>query len=787
MSQYSTNPQEEFNLTEKDFLLCSFDMRPKETSYIIAVNIIDTNSKTIKITQIIDCNFFTSFESLLKQIIPPHEDTNFFLLANCPDTQSYEKVKSITTSIGVFTKTIIKLDEKSFKEKLSDDIFNNINLLFITEEINNYKTLYSNIDTLFPLELLNHTTNYTNILSFDVFHHFFSLSTFNNKEFMNFDLSCIKCLNLFDSMEESKNFLSINSITKLAKTGNLFSKKTSIFSILNNCCTKFGARMLRNWLLQPLQDINKINERLDIVQGLNSRFNFNVELRNSFLSKIDDIQTINMKLGRYKTQLDKGIDDTKKIKLEDLAKLQRSIASCKELYAYIQVFDGDNKEFFEEKFTKNLSTYLGYLGKLEELIYKTIYYDESNREYIINPAVNDKLNDLKNLIDKNYAKIVEIKDEVEEEINNTSNKPKKVKIEEYINSGYILEITKKEGDEFLQQNRKKYRLVSSNKRSIMINSKDLLSLSEDIKEERNKFKRLQTEWVRKIIDVVCTYLPVLENVTTLLATLDILSSFAILIFNSKNNFCRPKIGQPKTKLFIENSRHLLLEYLNININQNSENDEIEVISNDISMTPGVDDFHLLTGINMGGKSTYLRQIGICVILAHIGCYVPGTKAEIPLIDQIFTRVGAGDMMLKGVSTYMNEMIEVCSLIKSATENSLLLIDELGRGTSTKDGVAISAGIIEYICQDLKSYCLFATHFYELTKLEEQFSNLKNFYVGYKIKNGQIKMTYKVLPGKINTSLGIDLFKALNFDKETCELLDKFQKEQDEKDKNKLIN
>ena len=545
--------------------------------------------------------------------------------------------------------------------------------------------------------------------------------------------------------------------------------------------------MLRNWLLQPLQDINKINERLDIVEGLNSRFNFNVELRNSFLSKIDDIQTINMKLSRYKTQLDKGIDETKKIKLEDLAKLQRSIASCKDLYAFIKVFDGDNKDFFEEKFTKNLSTYLGFLGKLEELIFKTVYYDDTNREYIINPAVNDKLNDLKNLIDKNYEKIVEIKDEVEEEINNISNKPKKVKIEEYVNSGYILEITKKEGDEFLQQNRKKYKLVSSNKRSVMINSRDLIALSEDIKEERNKFKKLQTDWVRKIIDVVCTYLPVLENVTTLLATLDILSSFSILIFNSKNNFCRPKIGQPKTKLFIENCRHLLLEYLNQNPSPNTTNDEIEVISNDISLTPGLDNFHLLTGINMGGKSTYLRQIGICVILAHIGCFIPATKAEIPIIDQIFTRVGAGDMMLKGVSTYMNEMIEVCSLIKSATENSLLLIDELGRGTSTKDGVAISAGIIEYICEDLKSYCLFATHFYELTKLEEQFSNLKNYYVGYKIKNGKIKMTYKVLPGKINTSLGIDLFKALNFDKETCDLLDKFQKEQEEKDKNRLIN
>ena len=263
--------------------------------------------------------------------------------------------------------------------------------------------------------------------------------------------------------------------------------------------------------------------------------------------------------------------------------------------------------------------------------------------------------------------------------------------------------------------------------------------------------------------------------------MDILSSFAILIFNSKHSFCRPIIGQPKTKLYLENSRHLLLEYLN------NSKDEIEVVSNDLTMTPGIDDFHLLTGINMGGKSTYLRQIGICSILAHIGCYVPATKAEIPLIDQIFTRVGAGDMMLKGVSTYMNEMIEVCSLLKSATEYSLLLIDELGRGTSTKDGVAISAGIIQYICEDLKSYCLFATHFYELTKLEEYFKNLKNYYVGYTIKSGEIKMTYKVFPGKINTSLGIELFKALNFDQETCDLLDKFQREQEDKDKKKFIN
>ena len=185
---------------------------------------------------------------------------------------------------------------------------------------------------------------------------------------------------------------------------------------------------------------------------------------------------------------------------------------------------------------------------------------------------------------------------------------------------------------------------------------------------------------------------------------------------------------------------------------------------------------LLTGINMGGKSTFLRQIGICVILAHIGMFLPATYAEIPLIDQIFTRVGAGDIMLKGISTYMNEMIEICSVIRSASNKSLLLIDELGRGTSTDDGVGISYAILSYICEKIDCYCLFATHFYELTEMEEKFNKIKNYYMKYEVINGEVIMEYKLLKGKNSSSFGVEMFKSLNFDQNTCEILDKFIKE-----------
>ena len=759
-----------YDLTSNEFILCTSNIQIKDSSMVIGISIIDSYNKTIKLTQILDTSFFTSLESLLKQIIPPHEDTNYFFLANTPNNTITNQINYIIKGIGCINDYKVETNDKIFQEKIID-CWSGIKILFDENKFINYTVSFNSHDYILPLETLYHTLSYTKILQNIEFQNYFTLEKFNNKEFMSFDISCIKCLNLFDNLEERKTFLSTSTLQKLAK--NTFSEnnnginKTSIFQILNNCCTKFGARTLRIWLMQPLQNKNLIEERLNLVESLISRIAFNTNLRNDYLSKIDDIQTINMKIAKFANRK-KEKNSTTYLKLVDCAKLQRCIGVCNELYAFLKMFDGENKEIFYNKFVIDFQKILQFLSKLEELISKTIVYDYESRDYTINPEIDDDLKKIKMKISQNYNQILKIKEDIEYEINSNLKKPKKVGLEEYVNAGYVFELSKAEGDNFLSEN-EEYRLVISNKKTITITNSEVSDLSTEIKNLRSEFKDREFVFLKKVFEIISTYHPLLENLISLLSSLDIFSSFAYLISNSKFPYTKPIITESNKELELKDSRHILLEYLNT---------EHLIVSNNILLNSNTNNIHLLTGINMGGKSTFLRQVGICVILSHIGCFVPATYAKIPIIDQIFTRVGAGDIMLKGISTYMNEMIEVSSLIKSASDKSLLLIDELGRGTSTDDGVGISFAIIYYISQVLKSYCLFATHFYELTEMENLLSNIKNFYMGYNVIYGQVVMDYKVLPGKNNSSFGVGMFKSLDFDSDTCTILDKFIKEEE---------
>lgn len=763
-----------FDFTTSDFSLCSVNVKINDSTIVIGVCVIDSSSQTIKVTKFIDSPFYTTLESLLKQLIPQHEEVKYFFYANLPSLSIKNKIDYIIKQLACVDENHIEVNNKAFNEKIFN-LWSNLKILFKDEDKEKNSVIFNSEEFIFPLEVLYYTVNYVKLLNHEAFQNFFTLEKLNNKEYMMFDISCVKCLNLFDNFEERKHFLNSSTLQKLAKNSlnsNSLSNnsKTSVFGILNQCCTKFGARTLRTWLMQPLQDKEKIEKRLNIVEALTSQVSFNVEMRNGYLSKIDDIQSINMKIARY---LNRTLNSMSKspLKLVDCAKLQRCIGVCKELYSYLRNYDGVNKEIFFDEYINPVVNILKYLSKLEELISKTVIYDQTTKDYCIEPSLNEDLQRLKNSIDTKYNKIIEIKNEIEDEINSGARKYKKVKLQEYLNAGYIFEMGKTEGEELLKNN-KSYKHVSTNKRSIMITTPKVSSLSSDIKDLRNEFKSAESEYMKKVLDVIATYHPLIDNLIAILSSLDILSSFAVLVSNSKYDYTKPIISPPRNKLVLKDSRHILLEFIN---------SRTPLVSNDVTLVPDTDNIHLITGINMGGKSTYLRQVGICVVLAHIGCYVPASYAEIPIIDQIFTRVGAGDLMLKGISTYMNEMIEVCSLIKSATDRSLLLIDELGRGTSTDDGVGISYAILYHLSKVINAYCLFATHFYELTEMENEVPNVKNYYMSYCVMNGEVVMEYKVLRGKNNSSFGVGMFHSLNFDNDTCETLNKFLLEENEKE------
>ena len=712
--------KKEFELLEKEFLLVSINLIQKDDlSYLIPISIINSYSKKIYLSYIIDCTMFTYLESLLKRLNRPLEDSNLFFLMNCPNDESLEKIKNLTTDAGIYTKRLFKNNEIFVRDKLGDDLFTPLLQLFKDDNIEEYKKKYGEGDISLAVELLNYTVTFSKLLTYEVYNKIFSLDTFDIKEYMNFDLGCVKFLNMFDCMEKPINGFNVNSVTSFYKTtiinGNLTFKKASVFSILNNCCTKCGERLLRQWLLKPLQDINKINERLDLIQGLNTRPDFNTDLRDIYLSQLDDVQRINVILIRHKnkeSKPDEDAEDFTKLKIDYCGKLIRSISLLKDLSNFLKSYDGEFKDFFNEVFTIKLEKYISELDKLEELLINIIIYDDSNKEYIINPDIHNKIAELEEFIPDindvlngivSSATITQQKEEKTEENQTEEKNTEEEKIPpEQLNNKLEEEM------EVENNNLEESKTLNSNNMN-SINSINSLNINQDetksvatTETEKKKPPNPQNDVLNRVIDIIISYQTPIENLTNVLGLLDVISSLSFVIINSKTKLIRPKLVPPKNKIILEKSRHLLLDYLN---NGNGKNDS-DVIPNDFSMTPGVDDFHLITGIEKSGKSIYLKQIGICVLLAHIGFYVPADKAEIPLMDQIFGKVLDDDKELKGVSTYINEMIKLYSYLKYSTDNSLLLIDEIGKRNSSIDEIAITAGFVQFICNEIKTYCLF---------------------------------------------------------------------------------
>lgn len=519
------------------------------------------------------------------------------------------------------------------------------------------------------------------------------------------------------------------------------SKHGTLLWVLDQTKTSGGSRLIRNWIRQPLQNKNKINDRLNMVEALYSNSLIRKELSMS-LAQIQDIERIVGKLAYGN------------ITPKDCLALSRSLQAIPSVKQAI--VSTNEKNFL------NLASQLIDTSEISNLIDATINPDAptllKDGGYI-RAGFNASLDELRNM-KQNAEDYITNMQQVEREATGIKN----LKIGYNRVFGYYIEVNK----QFSEQVPFRYvrkQTISNNERYI---TEELKQFEENVLSSHDKALKLEEEIFSALKAQLLNNIDILQKIAINISTIDCLYSLAEVAVN--NEYTRPNILDSKDIKIIE-GRHPVIEKVL---------KSADFISNDCMLNDSDQRTMILTGPNMAGKSTYMRQVALITYMAHIGSFVPAKSAEIGIVDRIFTRIGASDNLAVGQSTFMVEMVEVANIINYSTNNSLIILDEVGRGTSTFDGLSIAWAVVEYLSKKLNAKTLFATHYHELMKLEGLYDGVKNFCISIKEIGGKLVFLRKIMRGSATRSYGIEVASLAGIPKEIIdrskELIKEFESE-----------
>jgi len=537
----------------------------------------------------------------------------------------------------------------------------------------------------------------------------------------------------------------------------------SLYGIMNRGKTAMGKRLLRAWLKQPLVSVGDINARLDIVEALLSDTALRSDLQQLHLRGLPDIERLTRKLEKSQ-QGGGGGGGAAAATLADLCQLYRTSSRLPLIEEALRKHEGPGSDLLTSKFCDPLKKAhdTDHLLKFEELLEAAVDLDRVPDEYLIAASYDPGLEEIQ----------IE-KEQVEGEINKLAAEAaddlglvldKSVKLEWHKASHQrlrCLRITAKEEKVVRKKLQARYMELETRKDGMKFTNKPLKAAADELQRLSGQYDSRQADLVAQVVNVASTFSEIWETVSALLAELDILVGFADLAACAPKPYCRPLMLPPDDgQLVLKGCRHPCVE----------AQDSVDFIPNDCVMEKGKSWFQIITGPNMGGKSTYIRQVGMAVLMAQVGCFVPCDEAIIAVRDAIFARVGAGDCQLRGVSTFMAEMLETSAIIKGASSRSLVIIDELGRGTSTWDGLGLAWAISEHLMSSsIGCATLFATHFHELTALQGP-TGVKNLHVKTAIdqSSGALTMLYQVHEGSCDQSFGIHVAEFAKFPQEVID-------------------
>ena len=517
----------------------------------------------------------------------------------------------------------------------------------------------------------------------------------------------------------NKNYLKMDIHTKrnleLIETLRLKQRQYSLIWLLDKTKTAMGSRMLKNYIENPLINKEEINKRYDVVETLLEEFILKEDLK-TLLYEVYDLERLSGRIAFGNANA------------RDLLQLKSSLKVLPDIKNILNAIKFEDIETLSDLY-----------DLLEESIYENppITIKEG---YLIKEGFNKELDELKSIRTNGKDFIARFEAEEKEK---TGIKTLKVGYNKVF--GYYIEVSKGMTNMVKEEyGYERKQTLSNCERYIspILKEKESMILNAE-----EKIISLEYDLFISIRDIIKEYIPRLQSIAKVISEIDVLQSFSTVA--EENNYIRPNIVDERV-IDIKENRHAIVEKV---LNT-------EYVANDIVINEDKN-ILLITGPNMAGKSTYMRQLAITVIMAQMGCFVPAKSAKLPIFDAIYTRIGASDDLVSGESTFMVEMNEANNAISNATSNSLVLFDELGRGTATFDGMALAQSIIEYIHDNIKCKMMFSTHYHELTDLENNLKYLKNVHVSAHEENGAVTFLHKIKEGSVDKSYGIHVAKLAN--------------------------
>jgi len=702
--------------------ICALVSGPAGHARMFGFATFDPERRAFRICECREDGHLSRSEALLLQVQPRS------CCVVLSDPEDYKKLKQITVSCGV---ELVEAKRESVREAdVEQDL---LRLLQDTEGCGLGRHLEEQRQKQ-GMRALNALIVHHNLLSEPANFGACTLALHPLDRLMHLDKAAFSALNLLPRPEESLR------------------SHTSVFGFLNRCRSLLGQRCLRQWLTQPLTSAERVASRHDVVEALSGTEQLLRGLEAQF-RHVPDLERIGARLHRTGTN-----SKAAKADLEDLVTLYQCVLGAESMARDLSFYEGVHRERVAQTITEPLNRCLADFQGLRALVERTMDLAQAERRnYCIRPDFDKSLQETAVRRDNVRNKMEALRDTVDKELGLPSAARQNDKSVTLTDSpdGQAFRVTKKHQQAVTSsKGKRKFKTLAIKKQEFIFTIPELEALNKELSEAVSDYDKQSSALSSKALAVAATYRPVVDRLGEVLGSLDVLSAFARVALTAPCAFCRPRLDESGENFSIQGAMHVLVV----------ANSEKSFVKNDLDMHKESSRLHLITGPNMGGKSTYIRSVALIALLNQIGSFVPCTSATLPLFDAIMCRVGASDMQLRGISTFMAEMLEASCILNSATSRSLVVIDELGRGTSTSDGFGIAWAIARHLADSTKCFGLFATHFHELAKLEDATSGVHNRHTTAAVDpaSGKLTFLYALARGAADQSYGSHVAQLAGF-------------------------